>query len=727
MNEDAPGGPRADAAPPGEGQAVQDPRHGLREGLSALRGTRGASGERLDAERDAVSGLRVQAAQVFGGDSYVFNMAGGAAPVRSYRLSAEELDEVREAFVEPTGFGTLVGEVTARAVTVLRGPAGAGKDAMARAALHRAGHRSLFLLDPATDLSRFEADDLQRGAGYVLADLTQRAADALTSFELRRLDAALRGKDCRLVLTAAAAIQFTDRGVQRGVVETGERPTGTEIVASHMGWRLGIAAAARSRRILARSDVQELLREELDGTTATAAADLGRALADAAAAVADDQVVARVRERQELRDGQAISHWLQNLDDLAQQCLAIGVSAFGGEAYEIVATLARDLEERLQVEESPDNPVRPRGTRLAGTRSARLDAIHGALVDSEVSTRHGGARGKVVRFQDPGVAVKVLEHVWSEYDEIREVLPVWLRDSAAGVLPTVGVRAAVAAGVLAKHAFETVRARILFPWAADENAELRDAAAIALGVVATESGHALAAYNLVLAWSAENARPELQATAARAWRVVFERDGDERAWAWLHQLAAVEEVAVVEALCRSLTEYMALDEGRYRRDALDLIDQWTVSGFHGTQRRLVGELAFLYAAGDLVEPRPPQGGTDGGPAADGTGLWPTLLAVTERDQELRTDVAALWRQTANSPDVYEVAHEVLTEWAYLVETYPHGRSVLAALLENAAADRRTELIIRHLAAAWIRGSEGRGAPLTGRTVLAYLDGRSEAL
>ncbi|MFF3502350.1 hypothetical protein [Streptomyces sp. NPDC003247] len=721
----------ADAAPP-EGPKPEptpsppgtpDPPQGLREGLAALRGTRGAAGERLDAERDAVNGLRVSAAQVFGGDNYVFQLGGTAAGPRSYRLTAENLDETREAFAPPDGFDTVVHEVTARAVTVLRGAAGTGKEALARAVLQRAGHRVLHLLEPTTDLALLDDKALIPGVGYILPDLPQRGADLLTAFELHRLDALLRRADCRLVLTAQAAVQITDPRVRPAVTDAPGAPDLSAIVARQLGWRLGAAAAARARRVLARPDVTRLLREQLGGgADAGTAADLGRDLAEAAAAGGDDEIVARVRARKDLHDERAVAHWLHDMADLAEQCLAIGIAVFGGEAYETVATLSRDLEERLQVEESPDNPVRPRGTKLTGTRTARLAAVRAALVDSEVATRHGGARGKVVRFQDPGTARRVLDHVWSEYDEIREALPGWLRDAAARGLPTVGVRAAVGAGTLARHSFETVRARILRPWAADKDAELRDAAAIALGVAARESGHALAAYNLVMAWSADDRSPELRATAARAWRVVFEQDGDEMAWGWLHQLAGTQHVAVIEALCRSLTEYMALDGGRYRSDALDLLDQWAVTGLHDPQRRIFGELAFLYAAADLVGPPPPP--PAGRSAPPGAPVWPALLTATAHDPVQRADIAALWRQTVNSALTYGMAHDVLTDWARLVDHDPRGREALAVLLAGVAADRRTRVILRHLADGWVRGTAGRTAPRSGHRLLARLDAGS---
>ncbi|MEU0112739.1 hypothetical protein ABZ137_03180 [Streptomyces bobili] len=716
-----PGGPQPDPTP--EPHGVPNPQQGLREGLSALRGTRGASGERLDAERDAVNGLRISAAQVFGGDSYVFQVSGTAASPRFYRLTAENLDETREAFAPPDGFDAVVREVTARTVTVLRGPAGTGKEALARSVLQQAGHRVLHLLEPTTDLALLDDKALTPGVGYILPDVPQRGADLLSAFELQRLDALLRRTDCRLVLTAQAAVRFTDPRVRPAVTDAPGPPALRAIVARQLGWRLGTTAAARARRILARPDVVRLLRERLgDGVDAGTAADLGRDLAGAAAAVGDDEIVARVRARKDLHDEQAVAHWLHDMADLAEQCLAVGIAVFGGEAYETVATLSRDLEERLQVAESPDNPVRPRGTKLTGTRTARLNAVRATLVDSEVATRHGGARGKVVRFQDPGTARRVLDHVWCEFDVMRDALPGWLRDSAARGLSTVGVRAAVGAGTMARHDFETVRARILRPWAADKDTELRDAAAIALGVAARESGHALAAYNLVMAWSADQHSPELRATAARTWRVVFERDGDEQAWGWLHQLAGAKHVAVIEALCRSLTEYMALDGGRYRSDALDLLDQWAVTGQHDPQRRTFGELAFLYAAADLVGPPPPS--PAGRPAPPGAPVWPALLTATAHDPVQRADIAALWRQTVNSALTYGMAHEVLTDWARLVDHDPRGRAALAVLLADVAGDRRTRVILRHLADGWIRGTAGHTAPRSGHRLLARLDAGS---
>lgn len=689
---------------------------GLRDGLAALASLPGAARERLGAERDAVSGLRVNAGQVVAGSQYVYNLGGGSNSVSVCRVSSEEIEETCEAFVRPAQFDTLVRNTEQHALVLLSGPPGAGKCAAARALLREAGPRATYFLDPETDLTRLHGADLERGADFVFADLSADAADRLNQFHLRQLEDRLGKRGCRLIVTVPSTIRISDAGVRAGLVPYPTGPEGRAIVAAQLKWRMGPADAARAAAILRRMDVRALIRKELDGEPAAKAAELGRLLADAAAEGPDDDVAVKADSRLGLDEGQTFASWLENLPDLSTQCLAVAVAVFGGEAYETVASLSVALENLLQVEESSAHPSRPRGTRLPPTRPGRLAAVGAALTQSKVETRYGGAHGHVVRYRDEGKAVKVLRHVWGEYDEIREVLPKWLRASAGSQPPTVGVRAAVAAGVLADGAFERVQAQILLPWATDQRARMRDAAAVALHVAATESGHAAAACNLVSAWSSDAANTRLRSTAARAWRVIFERDGAGAAFVLLHALAASDEGIVIESVCRSLTEYMALEGGRYCLDALDLIGQWAEGGY-GPHHQLVGQLAFLYAAADLVDRVMP--GSPGG--AERT--LPSLFTAARNDSRVWTLTASLWAKTLNA-DVFESAHQVLAEWVVMVEPDSRDRAAFVDLLASAAVDGRTEMIIRYEAAKWAHGVDGRAALRTASAVLRRIPARS---
>ncbi|TJZ41921.1 hypothetical protein FCH28_36020 [Streptomyces piniterrae] len=721
-NQDGEGaGGRPEPEPPGgEPSTADEPDvFGMKELRHALSGPPGDTGERLDAEREALAGLKVRAQQVFGGSQYVFS-AGGDDSVRVAEMPSEELDETTQTYVRAPDHAALAHTVAAGSrVVLLRGAEGIGKYAMARAVLVESSCRRLYRLDPTADLKRFDAQTVPTGAGFVLENLTQSAADRLTPFDLRSLDAALRKRDGRLVLTMSSKVRLPDADLERMVTEVTVRPDACEVVRTHLLWRSGPGQAARARRLLGRPEVADLIEGMAQAPALSRAAEAGRLLAELTGP--DEDLARRVAERLErldLCDARSIVPWLEELPDLATQCLAVSTAVFGGEAYETVASLAERLRELLQPPETAEHPDRPRNQPFTSSGSQRLKAIHATLIDSEVATRHGGARGRVVRFQDPDTALRVLEVVWAEYDALREVLPVWLRRCAAHQLPTVGVRAAVAAGVLAQRAFEAIRAQVLMPWAMDREPRLWHAAATALYVAAEDAVHTEAVRNLVTAWSGAGAESRLRAVAARSWRILFEKEGAEQAWALLHALAGAEELDVVDAVCTSVTEYLALEDGRYQREALDLVDQWVVSGNYGPNRRFVGQLSFLYAANDLLGP----GFADEHGSA--VQLWPELLRAAASDPVRQREIAVLWEAVLNSAEVFESAQQILANWARLVEPDNRGRRALARLLAAGVSTPRTERIIRHQAAAWTQAGTGRGAPLTAREVLACLDRRS---
>jgi hypothetical protein len=428
----------------------------------------------------------------------------------------------------------------------------------------------------------------------------------------------------------------------------------------------------------------------------------------------DEEVAIKVADRLAMGEDAAFLHWFEGLSDLETQCLAIAVAVFGGEPYDTVAGLARRLQDQLQLPESVDNPERPRSAPILATRRLRLERLRARLLPAPVATRYGGAPpGLIVRFLDSTTPVRVLEYFWDELDTIRGDLTEWLRGCARHELATIRVRAAVAVGMLTARSFDAMRASIILPWGASRDADLRDAAAVALNSAAQEQPDlAPAVRNLILAWSKEDEKPSLRAAAARAWRALLDDDGS--AVRLLDSLAATGNADIIEAICLSMAEYLAIDEDQCRREAIGLLHTWRIS--RDPERRLVGELAFLYAAADLVDKRP--AGT-----AQVEEVWPALLAMATRDPMRQDDLALLWQGALCSPDVYEAAHVVLTVWARMAEPVPAARRALGRLLALAAGTARSARIIRHQAARWARGDGAGSAPETSRVVMTHLEGK----
>ncbi|GAA4902913.1 hypothetical protein [Streptomonospora salina] len=705
-----------------EGGAEGDDERGLgdfRRDLSALAARPGSTNERISAEKSAraelstFAGAGVRSERAYGGDHFEFRVEPDGTRVRMYRLFGDELEEVRSAFAAPLGFDELTAAAASASVALLTGPEGAGKYAAARALLVGAGHPELYRLAPDTDLAGFVEDDVVPGAGYLLVDAPRTLVETLGAFEVQRLERLLAPVGCRLIITFPAGVRPNDPDTHRQVREIGDPPSPDAVLTAHLTWRVG---AVRTAEFGAVDDVASLIpgRSPTESPLVRAA-DAARMLAETTGSA--DEAVKRVADRLALNDVHSFHRWFEELGDIDTQCLAVSVAVFGGEPHESVAALGRALQRRLQPPQSPDNLEMPRSSPLAATGEKRLARLHAARFAEEVSARYGGVPGRVVRYLDPGVPRRVLEQVWAEYDQAQAELPAWLRQCARNELPSVRVRAAVAVGVLAEAAFDTVRTTVLQQWAADTDPRLRDAAATALSTAVRQPCLDQAVRDLVRGWAAEQGSTALCATAARAWTVLLDdgAEGDEPALRLLDQLADVDGTQVVEAICLSIAECLAMAGDSRHRQAFALMRNWTAA--REPRRRVLGELAFLYAAADLREER--RGDEqDGAPHS-----WPALLAMSARDPVRQREIAALWETVLNSSGSYETAYGVLGEWARAADPDPAARRAFARLLERVSARPRARRIVLFLADRWTRSGEA-AAPRSAAEIRALLNGKT---
>jgi hypothetical protein len=681
------------AQPDAEGREPRDAQDLGRE-FSQRAAHPGETGERLGAEHDArsyFSHATVTADQFVGRDVNYITVTGAVTRIRMVALTDEEL-ALDRCFVPPAGFGLAEAAVRARRVVVLRGSDGTGRYALARRLLLGSALGTVQRLHPETDLGSLTGADLGPG-GHLLADPPPQAAEKLRAFDLDRLATELGG-DRRLVITTTHAARLTDPDLERHIVEV-PPPDPHQVLRSHL---TAMATSARAQQLLGDPDVAGLCREQLRDASPAQAVRLARVLA-----TAQDPIAESARARLTTQRVPDLERWFTGMADLATQTLAIAVATLGGEHYDLVANSAALLALRLEPADQPPRPPAPFG----GTRSARLRAIGAHLVRSELPARHGGtAPGLVVRFQEQGLARRLLLLIWEEYDEIRPNLLTWLRLCVRSEVPTVRIRAAVTTGILAAESFDQIRSAIILPWARSNDDEARDAAATALSVVAEHRELRDAVTGLVNAWSTDGTRPLLRATAARAWRVTLEgdaaRDCDDAA-TLLKRLAEDGRAEVKEAVCTSVAEMLEYRDGAFASVALGLLLDWVTSRRPGA--RVTGRLGFLLAAADL-----------GQVAADGAWL-PTLLRHAEQDPALAHKIVWLWHATLNSADLHEAAKDVLGEWARLLEETPSGPALLGWLLAAACFDRRTDRIVRITASRWSR------APRSMAAVIAALDTR----
>jgi hypothetical protein len=709
---DAAGSETAAGAPEelsGRQRAVQD--------VLAQAGQAGSAGERRVAEREARAGLAtlsradVTARTVYGGHHFDFGPARGAQ-LRSYRLTPAQVDEARHAFAPSARHPALLREAAGRPVVLLRGAAGTGRTAQAWSLLLAGGAAALAVVAPDTDLGRLSRDDLDGGTGYLVAGLDPEGVARLTDFVLSRLAAEVTARGCRLVILLSDADRPPAADPALRVLDIGPGADRAAVAAAHLRRLAGPRRAAEVRSLLLREDVRALLAAQLDPSVPLAtAAELGTLLADPD--LPRDGIASWVAERRRGARVPDVHDWFRGLPDLQTQALGVALAVFAGEPYETVSVLADSLKRRLDPPADEVKAERDRSTALSSTRRSRLAALGAELVPTQVVSRHGAAPGTVVRFRLPGRQRELLVHFWDEYDDHRVVMLDWLRQCARHELVSVRVRAAVAAGVLAGASFDLLRATVLDRWAGSDDELQREAAATALNEAVEDPRLRELVRRLVRSWASPGAGDAFHATAARSWRVLFGLP-DSPAARLLHDLAATDDADVLLAIFRTVADQLATGEEQHRGEALALVRYWTHS--RDPQRRPVGELAFLYAAVDLVEER-------AHPASGATERWPALLALAAADPLRMGDIADLWAAALCSADSWQAAQQCLTGWARTAEPSPAARQALALLLARAASTPRAARIVRHLAREWLRPDGPPIVPVA-TEVLSRLDERN---
>ncbi|TDC60063.1 hypothetical protein E1200_31135 [Actinomadura sp. GC306] len=674
------------------------------------RGPRGAIQDRIGTERDALSGYG-RAGQYVGRDQHNhYYGAPGGQRGRVAPLRPRDVQEVEQAFVEPADFDELCRRARGRRIVILQGDRGSGRFAAARRLLCVLGGETPALhgVDPAIGLDELTAEDLAEGAGYVYRDPLRPGA--ITAFGLDHAAALLEAAGAHLVITVDAARPLADARAADLVLRPGRVRDRREITRGLLALELG---AAKARILLDEPGVRELLDEQLaqDGPPRHA-----RTVADELAhAYRQALPLARTAgQALRLRDDERRAEWFESLEDLSVQCMAVSTAVLSGEPYETVALAAMKLKGDLEPAAPHRDSLRPLNARLAPTKRKWLNSLGAHTVPSTVRLRYGAtAPTEVIRYLDPSAQGKVLGYFWREFDEQRPLLLAWLRWCAEHPLESVRTRTAVATGFLAARGFDLVRALVIEPVARRRDRQARTVAAAALhATVRQHPALREPVRELLRGWSAPGQPVQLRATAARAWRVEYERGpgdapgegGVSAALDRLGEHAADDALAVTAAVCESVTELWETewDGGQVPAGLL----AWT-RGDAGTCAT-VARLAFLTAAGQLVRRLP-------GDDFD----WPGLLHIASMDAARMHEIAALWRTVLNDAVVHESAREIFGEWAAAADRVPLVRRSLARLAQAVATDETTAGRLRYAARGWADGI----APASSADVLNALNRR----
>lgn len=649
------------------------------------------------------------AGDVVGGNSYTYHYeifhGRDNAEFRAYRVTPEELDQ---PFVPAPGFDELAATVRSHRLVVIRGQAGQGKASALLRALTQIlpDDAPILRLEPGTDLTALSCERLPPGAAVVLYNLSGRDAAQLDSFTVERLAAELEQHQCRLGVTVGDDVVLRPTG-RLAVAELSTGPTPRQVFDKHLAALLVSAPAARAR-LLDDAEVQKLLEEQLAGP---AALDQAARLAEVLSKAKDDPVAAAatVRARLNTHAFEECVQWFRDLPGLRAHCMAIALAVLNGLPREIVSSAADRLETLIA---PPPDLVGPSPVvdPFAPATGVPLSVLRAEAASDVTSTAKGDVPIMALRFVRSEYSAWVLRHVWREHDSARPAVVTWLGELGGHGNRSVRVRTATAVGVLGLEAFDFLYARIIGVWAQDADPDVRDSAAIALGLPASDARLQDAVRAIVQDWSTDSGL--LQATAARTFG---ESAGLTRPSNSLRQLAALAEaddINVAIAVATSLGEMVMQGTMALAGRVLTEVDGWIRQA--NRERRLVGRLAFL----QMTHLRGAPTALREGPGSNES--LPTLLLLTIGHRRLLDQLALLWADGLSSADVHTWIGDSLTEWAGAVEPHLEARTVFVDLMRLSSVDRRTGAILARTAGRW--GTDSGSAPKTAESLLGNVTG-----
>jgi TIR domain len=611
-------------------------------------------------------------ANVFLGDLAV----EGLAPVKvaSSWDAGETLQKIRAVYVQPPPYDAAQYLLRRERLVVLSGYRHWGRRTSALHLLaNDADADAVLEIDPAAELS---AIDFQPHAGYLIDNLWSETASRLSRPLLQRLTAELRKQATCLVVTVDRSVPLPEAAMPY-VVDWAHTPDVFMTLRRHLAWYAGGDEEVwrRAEELTNAEPVQglihvHLLPYEID--------ELARLLVEVAQGRLDIEEALARSEASALEEA---ARWFAVHPDPGNWAFMLSLAVLNGAPYRLVADAAESLERRLK-------PASSEGTTeqsmSAAARTSRLVDSGAHVVSDHRQTAFGLVPVERVEFSRPSSQRAVLDHVWHEYDLQRPMLD-WLRELGTHADDEVRVRAAAAVGALSRDEFGYVYERVLLVWAADEDDNARHAAAVALGVAASDRQLASAVLALLHQWCALDASVLLRRTAAAAYGIV----GMFFPEAALHDLGLLmraEDGSLLEVVGQSLGSLLEADvhERVYTPRILDALERWTKDANPAVSQN--GSYLFLTLAARNAAARE-DADTIAGPA---------LLIVASAGGLYAASITRLWRAALNIRHTRTEALERLQDWMHWADKSSPLTSGLDAIITALADDQGQERILLHV-------------------------------
>lgn len=596
------------------------------------------------------------------GDYYQYDIFTSSADSKASGLVRKKvLERIREIYALVPSYESMLGAIEEYRLIVLRGLPDNGLTTTAVRLLDEATGGQVARLELSDGIGSIKEPDLVENRGYLISFTSSRSSRGLTETHLDSLGELLEKRSCWCVV-----VDNTESGSSGldGYAFDYQPPDPQDVLRKHTSWLLRRDDPDRTvyRELLVLADREQLIRE------------LGQAPHPSDVVLLAGLLVRYHRGLLEIDDVRLgcsafitnqVSTWFVNLrrpnrsdlkednEFLALSAFRIALAVLNISTFHQVVDAARGLERKITeaIEAAKPQPslaavALDRHDALTRSRSHTCDGIVAFGADTVV-------RGTLVEYVDDRFPLAVLEHVWQEYDWMREPLVAWLRELGKSDSPIIWVRAAQAAGALATMDFEYAYRKLIAPGVYAETIGPRRFAAIALDQAAQDGRTRSAVLSFLRRWRREGGEAARWTTAA-ALGYGLGLEHIETTLNSLRILGTPDESlpalegptdpgVMVTAVSRSLCQLLAFGAVE---PVLTTLTDWLVH--HRTSMRALARSAvrrLISRRGFHSTYLEESGSRERAATRSSHERWPLLLALQYDDPRLAEPIAELLRRT----------------------------------------------------------------------------------
>lgn len=497
------------------------------------------------------------------------------------RRTEREVEEVKQQFVEPSGY-TQAKRLLAREGVVVLWGRGSGRSYAARRLLIDCGATVLNEMNQQRKLHSVRQNELEAGHGYVWT-VSELPGNLFHNSELEQCAGTMRAAGCWLVIVLDRPGQAPSGAMGRTVSLSSPDPL--EVALSALSWQA--PDEAEEAGVVLKSQLLSGLEQGSPPEKAVRAAEL--ALQVHRRGLEADQALSQLREDV----ATAVSRWFEEGWTVWEYSMALAVAVLEHRPYDEVVAHAVQLDEMIRTAQLPkDKQLRPRRI-FEKPKDQLLHDIRCTLVKRD-HPRHTGLKEETVRFTREGWSPAVLLHAWSEYHFLHEILHEWLCD-----LSGIAARRALCLIIARVPANEPLR--LVNRLVNDRKRAHRRLATTTMEALADHHDLLPLVQQTLQRW-AKSGGAYAKATAAAVYASPFgQRDLEEA----LHQLTRIgksQERTPQDAVIEGMLEMLRNPEHRER--VLEVIVSWSEPRYQLTGLRPVSLSLTLWILDFTLRDRP---------------------------------------------------------------------------------------------------------------------------